>query len=1079
MHISELHVFQKNTDATAALRGYKYQELRTLETWLANRVQDLDDHIYCDFEEDIFQRNLVDFKSTFRQIKLYNSKNFSFASEEVRKAISHFFMLFTKGDYLLDEIAFTFETNSSIANSYKGNDADLLKNWNTNQENISSKLLEQIIEKLQEIVFNYLEDSIKSEKNDAIRAQKEQKKENLKGVPNEIWIAFTKSIRWMFIEVSSEQEIEDCTARIFDLISQLPFPITSEDYNIVFSTLLRTVGEKSINSAPADRVLTKELVDNLLLNLSDDGDKKYNQIYNEWKDVEHIEGFIVGEFYEVLSSAKYCARNKYLENHSDLWLNFIKEYIEKDFITKMFKSHAIYEFIWLSLRPQFGSNVMNSIEGFEYLIIEFFEISSKNKRLIDFEHQLNLINLLVPAIKLRKVELKEEVLKQWQNDFLVNIDLEIASTSSSSRLCALHELKAFFQFNQHLFDKTHNWLKDVEESFSKILKYLPEAKQFSVSQLGNRVDSVVGVLIKFNGEQEEIKAFEDFGNALIPFVAEREGDFSMAKRYSQMGISFLDTTESKDILKSLDYLHKAKNLWYKEETVEGFLLAVINISQLYLAIGMYSAAKYYAMGAAWYAMIQDDPNNYKRTSQAMGMALHSDILQGAWMSALDGFKVYAWSWIQFSSHITDSNMNEDFWKPIFDGATVLLESERKSPQLSGFLYYYKNGEMKAFHDEYIEPIYEELSKRQSELGGINAMLKRSPLSDIGPTRFIEWKALGSTWIVKFENSYLNSLLAEEFVAMFQILLTEIALTQTDLLLAPNIIYINVKVGDRLTVEEELSSKKMEWNIYLTKLEDSKKESIHKNNSQMISKIWSILNEISLYPQEELMTFLEKLMAEQGLLDKIFVLNSYQNIYEALIPKADFEVSQRENFTEHTEKIEYNSSPALELSDSLSTKYDKAESLEYIKNTYSKSNELINITLAKLKKQQAFIQLVKNLKSEGWLDWQILMALMNTITNIKVKKAFGATKPSDKEYHEKLIEISKIPESENFQEISFDEISKDFSVFRDTTSIQVLRRYGLQNKMRKYSDTSIITDILNSKFNYHIDDLPELSPLKDV
>ena len=39
MNISQLYVFSKNTDATASLRGYNYQTLRTLENWLDNFFQ--------------------------------------------------------------------------------------------------------------------------------------------------------------------------------------------------------------------------------------------------------------------------------------------------------------------------------------------------------------------------------------------------------------------------------------------------------------------------------------------------------------------------------------------------------------------------------------------------------------------------------------------------------------------------------------------------------------------------------------------------------------------------------------------------------------------------------------------------------------------------------------------------------------------------------------------------------------------------------------------------------------------------------------------------------------------------------
>ncbi|WP_433763703.1 hypothetical protein [Flavobacterium ginsenosidimutans] len=100
-HISSLYLFSKETDAVETVRGFKFQELKTLETWVLNKVNGVEEVIYCDYEEDIFQRDLSEFKATFRQFKLYSSKKFSFSSLEVKKAIAHFFMLFIKGDYPL------------------------------------------------------------------------------------------------------------------------------------------------------------------------------------------------------------------------------------------------------------------------------------------------------------------------------------------------------------------------------------------------------------------------------------------------------------------------------------------------------------------------------------------------------------------------------------------------------------------------------------------------------------------------------------------------------------------------------------------------------------------------------------------------------------------------------------------------------------------------------------------------------------------------------------------------------------------------------------------------------------------
>ncbi|SEH31578.1 hypothetical protein [Chryseobacterium culicis] len=77
MELHKLFIFSKDTNAFAAQRGYNYQTLKTLETWISNFFDDINEDIYCEFEGDIFQKDPLSKKLTFGQIKLYSS-NFSF-----------------------------------------------------------------------------------------------------------------------------------------------------------------------------------------------------------------------------------------------------------------------------------------------------------------------------------------------------------------------------------------------------------------------------------------------------------------------------------------------------------------------------------------------------------------------------------------------------------------------------------------------------------------------------------------------------------------------------------------------------------------------------------------------------------------------------------------------------------------------------------------------------------------------------------------------------------------------------------------------------------------------------------------
>ena len=170
MNLNKLFLFSKNTDAVSSQRGYNYQTLKTLETWVKNYLENKSDDIYCEFEEDIFQKNNYGKDLKFRQIKLYSS-NFSFSSDEIKKCISHFFILFIKSDYNDFTKEFIFETNTNVAAKYSDNDAELLQEWVEYQHNLDEEKLSRFSEKVKEIVTDYIEKQNSNLKNNEANAE--------------------------------------------------------------------------------------------------------------------------------------------------------------------------------------------------------------------------------------------------------------------------------------------------------------------------------------------------------------------------------------------------------------------------------------------------------------------------------------------------------------------------------------------------------------------------------------------------------------------------------------------------------------------------------------------------------------------------------------------------------------------------------------------------------------------------------------------------------------------------------------------------------------------------------------------
>ena len=215
--ITKIHLFSKNTDAVASMRGYEFQKLKTLEAWIDASVNKTDEVIYCEYEEDIFHRSEKSQTSKFRQVKLY-SKNFSFASDEIRKAIIHFFDLYTKAEHLFDDVSFTFEANSRVAGSYADNDAELLRVWYESQEKMNEGLKQKCGEKVKTIVADYFsEEYAKAEKYGKITPEIESGYKLFKVLGDGDWQTFISKIKWFFDGLS----VEDAVRNVYDNIKAL------------------------------------------------------------------------------------------------------------------------------------------------------------------------------------------------------------------------------------------------------------------------------------------------------------------------------------------------------------------------------------------------------------------------------------------------------------------------------------------------------------------------------------------------------------------------------------------------------------------------------------------------------------------------------------------------------------------------------------------------------------------------------------------------------------------------------------------------------------------------------------------
>tara|TARA_R110001632_G_scaffold232806_1_gene374686 strand:- start:45788 stop:49048 length:3261 start_codon:yes stop_codon:yes gene_type:complete len=1084
MEINKLHIFSKNTDAFASQRGYNYQTLKTLEAWVQNFIDKKQELIYCEFEEDIFHKDLINKNAKFRQIKLYSS-NFSFKSNEIKKSIINFFLLHIKSDYSDFEKEFIFETNSNIAKEYNENDANLLKEWYNNQFSLSEIDLKKYSDKVKEIVSEH----IKKQRENSTSKPIEEAYEIFKKIDDEFWGNFTKLIKWNFKSTEPEDEFSNTIDKIKTLITELPLSIVSDNKKI-FSSLLETVFLRVTNSDYNERVLTSREFENVVLSLGKEEDEWYSRKFNYYSEIEFVDSFRFGEFYEILDLINYCRRKTYLHHHKEKWNILTDFYLNTDSISPYYRRRLIYELIFLNnkfhevdydnltarIRPS------GNLFGFEKHVKYYFEDFKNFTTPEDLENAKNIINILFPIVNSKKINIEKEEYSQWVILLYKEINKRLINFVNLNEKCKYLELKATFLMVSNI----SRGKKPLEfiRYYDELIENLDEAPLYEVSQLGERLNKYIKMFI--NADPDDtwglIKALEDFSTKLFPYIEKREGKIALAKQQVERGVQYITTNKKSLLLKALDYFHKAKLNYLQEDTIEGYILGLINISQLYNKLGLHIAAKNYAL-ASFRISINKELIN--RVENSFELLFQSDYKSGAWLSAIDIYSKYIFTRNQSNQEKSDFEHETMITSKLSFLLYVMLN---KSNHYSDFVNNYLES-LDYIGKDIIKPIFKKYDEILPTENNFNQFLIKEvddyPLNDINKERIISFKALGSLWKVKFPNKYKLISISEEFISNLQVLLAEISLFEIDFHLLKTEIEIELVLSKEYKQAVELPSNKIiKRKVFIVECNSKNEKKLNFHTFHSTASVGLILNSMSLLKYEEFKSSFMKFLEERELNHKQVSVNIYQKIHRDVYTKKSFEEFKKQKLNRF--KIDLNfikNNHFMKWNDSLSHKYSYEDSILAIKTRFENTYDGTYLTIQKLKNDEKFISLIEKHRSNGWKDWQIVSNILNFMTDYKVRvfeidKLRALNEENfQKKYQELFHQFIKLNEKDcyiYFPAEAFE--SKEFEFQFNIGIVAILNRFQLECKLQT-PPFNAIREFLNIKFNLNKDDYHENNSLK--
>lgn len=438
-------------------------------------------------------------------------------------------------------------------------------------------------------------------------------------------------------------------------------------------------------------------------------------------------------------------------------------------------------------------------------------------------------------------------------------------------------------------------------------------------------------------------------------------------------------------LHALRELHDAKVRWFHGDTLRGAVLTMVVIAKIYRELGLPHAAKQYALAAAAAATTAAKPDvvaDLVAPAIVFGSICSYDA--GAWFDAVALGHIARMAHAHFAEHAYDYDEHSELHDLDLTEAFVVSAARAFRPALlpavEALLTEFGTWEsVSTMLDDagpypYAEDQFDDMVADQ--LVGI-------PCSDTGPQRHLRFAALGTTWNVTCRNDRATALAAERFAAATQVLICDLALL--DPVFLPSRLEIDVSTDtplDRNRVRFQTANDRISCRVYLPRYSEG--EQAGKFEPELMSVVAVLAATVSALPQSTFMSKV-KACAAAGLFNRVVVVQPYDSVagllddshYSRLAALSDARIGELDSTAMVRSELASPTSPG--------PGYDQADSLERAQWRYEHLPKQINQTLPRVIADEGIRAHLVRLRGDGWLDWQLLLALHNVTVNAGIRR----------------------------------------------------------------------------------------------
>ncbi|MFD6211822.1 hypothetical protein, partial [Nocardia salmonicida] len=543
-------------------------------------------------------------------------------------------------------------------------------------------------------------------------------------------------------------------------------------------------------------------------------------------------------------------------------------------------------------------------------------------------------------------------------------------------------------------------IESAMEYLDKLIDLLPKARVYSVGSLATVFNIFAPLAVD---HPSYVRVRDGLDNA----TASVEGDNLLADRCRNRAVAFMKASKP---LEALCELHKAKVHWFNGEAIYGAMLMMRYIATVYESLGLLYAAKMYACVTAAIAAIHSDADDKEHLPKALLEAAGYAQNAGCWADAAGVAEIALMARALYLPDSSDFEKFPDLYDVLATEALEVSAVRKYWPEL--------------------EPIISEAHSHTQVFGLLNEMLEEAGpegpqmteddfqaqaamdlagpvFGDLGPTRAIDFSALGVRWIFAFNNDRTTVLRAEGLCAAFQVLLGDVA--TRDPALFKTTVHINIEVTADTSHKTDVfavdhSSPEPQVNVVLPARAD---DGQRPHAAITASTCMQLLDVVNARPSTDLLDLMDP-MFRDGLLHKLSMGRPYEEAAD-LLTDEHYERCAAASRPVSSAQYEPTEATALAASTKPGPGYSRDEALQAIRERYEVAYVTLKYTFPRIVANVGTRKTLVRLREAGWLDWQILVILVNVAWNWRLEKAgipLGASDPS------RALRLARQPEEQD-------------------------------------------------------------------